>query len=89
MFLITTLPVAIGVTTRHFSRAAADRVEPILSKLATGLFALIVVAAVAGNWAFFVENLTSLGPVLISLNAGLMIIGLMLAGMANAQNHLC
>jgi BASS family bile acid:Na+ symporter len=82
MFLITTLPVAIGVTIRHLSPATADRVEPLLSKLATALFALIVIAAVAANWSFFVENLATLGPALIALNLALMLVGLGLATLA-------
>ena len=43
VFLITTLPVAIGVLTRHFATGFADRAEPILSKIATALFVIIVV----------------------------------------------
>ncbi len=82
MFLITTLPVAIGVAIRHFAPGAADRIEPILSVIATVLFVVIVVAALAGNWALFVENLATLGPALIVLNAGLMIVGLALAALA-------
>lgn len=42
MFLITTLPVTIGVTFRHFATRAADRIEPILSVLATLLFVVII-----------------------------------------------
>ncbi len=82
MFLITTLPVAIGVTIRHLSPRTADRIEPVLSMLATLLFAVIVVAAVAGNWRFFIENLSTLGPALIALNLALMLVGLALAALA-------
>ncbi|KAJ02694.1 bile acid:sodium symporter family protein [Sulfitobacter mediterraneus] len=82
MFLITTLPVAIGVAIRHFAPAFADRVDRGLSLLATVLFVLIVVAALAGNWALFVENLPRLGPALITLNVVLMALGLALAALA-------
>ncbi len=82
VFLITTLPVAIGVAIRHFAPGFANRVEPILSMLATVLFLLIVAAALAGNWGTFVENLGTIGPALIVLNAALMILGLVLAGLA-------
>ena len=79
MFLITTLPVLIGVMVRHFATGFADRIEPILSTIATVLFVIIVLAALAANWDIFVENLATLGPALISMNAVLMIIGIALA----------
>ena len=40
---------------------------------------IIVLAALAANWDIFVENLATLGPALISMNAVLMIIGIALA----------
>lgn len=79
MFVITTLPVLIGVTIRHFADSFATRIEPLLSTIATVLFAVIVLAALAGNWSLFVENIATLGPALILLNTALMLIGLGLA----------
>ncbi len=83
MFLITTLPVAIGVSIRHFATGFANRVEGGLSKLATVLFILIVLAALAGNWQLFVDNLGIMGGGLITLNVALLLIGLGLARAAN------
>jgi bile acid:Na+ symporter, BASS family len=82
MFLITTLPVGIGVAIRHVAPSFADRIDGGLSLLATVLFVLIVVAALAGNWALFVENLPRLGPALVTLNVVLMGLGLALAALA-------
>ncbi|WP_170422869.1 bile acid:sodium symporter family protein [Ruegeria arenilitoris] len=82
MFLITTLPVALGVTLRSFATDFAKRIEPTLSKIATVLFVLIVVAALAGNWQLFVDNLGVMGAGLISLNIALLLIGLGLARVA-------
>ncbi|WP_390910666.1 bile acid:sodium symporter [Pseudosulfitobacter sp. SM2401] len=79
MFLITTLPVLIGITIRHFAPAFAVRAEPILSRAATILFVVIVLAALAGNWDVFVSNLATLGPALITLNVALMVLGLAVA----------
>ncbi|WP_282168878.1 bile acid:sodium symporter family protein [Ruegeria atlantica] len=79
MFLITTLPVALGITLRSVATDFARRIEPGLSKLATVLFVLIVVAALAGNWQLFVDNLGVMGAGLISLNVALLLIGLGLA----------
>lgn len=83
MFLITTLPVAIGVSIRRFATGFANRIEDGLSKLATALFVLIVVAALAGNWQIFIENLGIMGAGLISLNIALLLIGLGIAHVAN------
>lgn len=79
MFLITTLPVAIGVGLRHFATSFSARIDAPLSKLATVLFVLIVIAALAGNWQLFIDNLGSMGAGLITLNLSLLLIGLGLA----------
>ncbi|MEL7262526.1 MAG: bile acid:sodium symporter family protein [Pseudomonadota bacterium] len=79
IFLITTLPVAIGVTLRHYAPGLATRIDPILSALATILFIVIVVTALAANWDIFTANLPTLGPALITLNVALLLIGLGLA----------
>ncbi len=83
MFLITTLPVAIGVGLRHYATGFADRVEPALAKTATILFILIVIAALAGNWQLFIDNLGIMGAGLVTLNLALLLIGLGLARAAN------
>ncbi|MEM9603136.1 MAG: bile acid:sodium symporter family protein [Pseudomonadota bacterium] len=82
MFLITTLPVGVGVLIRHVSPATANRIEPRAMVLSSALFVIIVVAAIAANWDLFVVNLASLGPALIVLNAALMLLGLNIAGVA-------
>lgn len=82
MFLITTLPVALGVSIRHFFAGLAERIDRPLSMLATGLFVLIVIAALAGNWEIFVENLGIMGGGLIALNIALLLIGFGLARFA-------
>ncbi len=81
MFLITTLPVAVGVTIRHYFRGAALVIEGPLSTLATILFVLIVVAALAGNWQLFIDNLGQMGAALVTLNVALLAIGTVI-GMA-------
>ncbi|MEY8840283.1 bile acid:sodium symporter family protein, partial [Cribrihabitans sp. XS_ASV171] len=79
MFLITTLPVLTGVALRHLRPGLADRIDAPLSRLAAGLFALIVLSALAGNWQLFVENLGIMGGGLILLNLALLLLGLALA----------
>lgn len=82
VFVITTLPVAIGVGIRHFAPGVATRIDGPLSAIATVLFVVIVVAALAGNWNIFTTNLPTLGPALVTLNVLLLSAGLVLARLA-------
>ncbi len=85
VFLITTLPVVIGVSIRRFAKHIAAKIEPALSVLSTVLFAVIVLAALASSWTLFMDNLATLGPALITMNLSLMLLGLgfaLIAGLA-------
>ena len=79
VFLITTLPVGLGVAIRHFAPRLAGRIDRPLSILATILFVVIVAAALAANWDVFIANLPTLGPALVVLNIALLLAGLALA----------
>ncbi|MEM8655618.1 MAG: bile acid:sodium symporter family protein [Pseudomonadota bacterium] len=82
VFVIVTLPVLFGVLIRRYAPGFAINVEPFFSRLATLLFVIIVVAALAANWDIFIDNLGTLGPALILLNVALLVIGLALARLA-------
>lgn len=82
VFMITTLPVLIGVAIRHRATAFAMRIEPTLARIATVLFVIIIVAALASNWETFVATLSTLGLALIALNFSLLLLGLGLASLA-------
>ncbi len=79
MFLITAVPVALGVALRHFASDFAMRIEPIFSWVALALFVVIVAGALASNWTIFIENLPILGPALVVLNVSLLVLGALLA----------
>ncbi|MEO1613829.1 MAG: bile acid:sodium symporter family protein [Pseudomonadota bacterium] len=79
MFAITAVPVAIGVAIRHFATGFADAAEVWVSRLANVLFVVIVIGALATNWALFMENLAVLGPVLILMNVALLALGVLMA----------
>lgn len=89
MFLITTLPVALGVSIRRFSTGFANRIEDGLTKLASALFVLIVLAAIAGNWQLLLDNFAIMGTGLIFLNITLLLIGLGIARAANLSWSEC
>ena len=79
MFVLTALPVSIGMAIRYAAPDFANKAEPKLVTLASILFALIILAAIATNWDLFTENFSSLGPALAVLNIVTMLSGLMIA----------
>lgn len=76
MFLITTLPVLLGVSIRKALPGWAQRADPVMGRVAVALFIVIVAAALASNWALFIENFTAMGEALVALNLALLLIGL-------------
>lgn len=79
MVAITVVPVALGLLVRHFAAEFALRTEARVSLVATVLFVVIVVVALASNWALFVASIAELGPILIGLNALLLVLGMIAA----------
>lgn len=86
MFVITAVPVAIGVSVRHFAPGFVDRIEGASAKIATTLFVIIVVAALASNWDVFASNIGVVGPALVALNVITLAVGFILAKVAGL-NH--
>ena len=79
MFAITTVPVAIGLLFRFVAPELSDRIEGQVFVLATILFILVVAGALASNWALFIANVATLGPLLMLLNAILLVLGVLVA----------
>ncbi|MEM7270792.1 MAG: bile acid:sodium symporter family protein [Pseudomonadota bacterium] len=86
MFLITAVPVGIGVALRHFAPETAIGIDAWAAKVATGLFIIIVIGALASNWGVFVDNIGVVGPVLIVLNVVMLAVGFFLAKMAGLDH---
>lgn len=75
VFLLTAAPVGLGmVATRYFPRLVA-LASPLIERVAFWLFLVTILAAVISNWNVFVLHMSSLGPVLIALNATLLAVG--------------
>ncbi len=81
MFLITAIPVAIGMTLTARSPALVEKIAPIISCVAVILFALVIIGALAKNWEVFSSNLATLGPVAILLNVLMLCAGIISAKM--------
>ena len=76
MFLITAVPVAIGMVLTAKSPALVEKIAPGVSRAAVVLFVVIIVAALAKNWEVFSSNLGTLGPAAVLLNLGMLGVGL-------------
>ena len=80
--LVLGVPVSLGMLARYRWSAWALRFEPRATRIATVLFVLIVVAAVAKNWALLGDNFTTLAPFAVVLNVTMLCVGFGVAWMA-------
>ncbi len=76
MFLITAVPVGIGMALTAKSPEFVEKIAPGVSRAAVALFVVIIVAALAKNWEVFSSNLGALGPVVVLLNVVMLGLGL-------------
>ena len=75
MFVITALPVGIGLIVRSKNRTFADLFEITATKISTILFIIIIIGALLSEWNTFINNLTALGPAIILLMVVMITIG--------------
>ena len=75
MFLITALPVGIGLSVRSKYRTFADSFEATATKISTILFIIIILGALVSEWNTFIDNLLKLGPAIIILMVVMITIG--------------
>tara|TARA_Y100001960_G_scaffold326878_1_gene412095 strand:+ start:642 stop:1496 length:855 start_codon:yes stop_codon:yes gene_type:complete len=75
MFIITTIPVTIGLYINSKYKSIANLFSPIANKISTFLFIIIVIGALASEWNLFIENLYLLGPAILTLISIMMFIG--------------
>ena len=76
MFLITAVPVFLGMLLTAFKPLAVEKISNGVSRMAIVLFVIIIVAALAKNWGVFYGNLPTLGPALVLLNMVMLALGL-------------
>ena len=76
MFLVTAVPVAIGMALTKRCPALTEKIAPGVSRTAVLLFVVIIIAALGKNWEVFSVNLGTLGPVAVLLNVVMLGLGL-------------
>ncbi|QOD12382.1 bile acid:sodium symporter family protein [Psychrobacter sp. 28M-43] len=79
MFLLTTLPVSLGMLARHKFTGFMVRRSSLLNGLASVFFVLIVFAAIASNWQLLQSQFTQIGLELIFIIAILFAISILIS----------
>ena len=75
MFLVTTMPVTIGLYINTKFHNITVPFLPIANKISTVLFIIIVIGALASEWDLFIKNLNTLAPAIITLIIIMLFIG--------------
>ena len=75
MFLITAVPVGIGLLVHERYQVFSDSFEPMATRISTVLFVIIVIGALASEWEAFIDNVLTLGPAIIVLMIIMLFIG--------------
>lgn len=83
IFLITTVPVVIGMFIKSKFSELTKKLEPICRKVASIAFVIIIGAAIAKDWKLLADNFSTLGPVTLALNTTAMLIAFVSAKFAN------
>lgn len=79
MFAVTAVPVAAGMLVRRQAPATATAMDAPVYRVSIVLLIVVIAGALVANWDLLVENLPSLGPSVILLNAVLLVGGLVIA----------
>ena len=75
MFVITTVPVSLGLFINSRFHDFSTSFQPFSNKLSTFLFIIIVLGALISEWVIFLENLYLLGPCIVVLICTMLFIG--------------
>jgi BASS family bile acid:Na+ symporter len=67
VFIITTVPVAAGMLLRRFYPENITRIEPLATRIATGLFILIVMTTFINQRQALADHLPTIGPAALML----------------------
>ena len=76
MFLITAVPVLIGMVFTAKFPDLVEKMAPGVLRASGVLFVVIIIAALANNWGVFSSNLGTLGPVAVLLSIVMLGFGL-------------
>lgn len=73
IFMLTTVPVLVGMSLRAWKPSGVTRVIPTASRIATGLFVLIVLSTFWDQRQVLLTHLPSIGPATLLLNGAILL----------------
>jgi bile acid:Na+ symporter, BASS family len=73
--LITLLPVSLGMIIRYRARNFAEKMNKPVKIISGILLFLIIMAAILNNKAIFVSSFRDIGPIALSLNVVMLLVG--------------
>ncbi len=79
IFLITTVPVAIGMAVKRLVNRFAGSLEPVARIISTVLFIVIVLGAIAKEWGNLPGYFAEAGSITLVLNLIMMVLGFYIA----------
>lgn len=87
VFIITTIPVALGMLLRHWRPGFTTRVEPLAERIAVLLFVGIVIATFINQRQALFDHLASTGPAALILCLLVMGVGFGLGALAGIERR--
>ena len=85
-FLLTALPIALGVGLRAIAPSVTASFAPVFSKVAVVLFVAVIVAAIASNWQVVEDNIARLGGGLFALVLAVSVVSFGASRLLNASD---
>lgn len=79
VFLIVAVPVLLGLMVRRLAESFARRFEPFARKISTGLFVLVLAAAVYQERANIIDYIAQAGAITLLLNVAMMALAFLVA----------
>lgn len=81
VFIITTVPLLLGMLIKAKAPNWSQKSEPLFRKIASGLFVLVIVAALSKDFKTAMQGFGDLGAMVLLLNIGTMAIALLVSKM--------
>jgi BASS family bile acid:Na+ symporter len=75
VFIVATLPVLIGMAVNYFKPKAAHRIEAVARPLSVLIFFGIISATFISQWDPMMDNISTIGPIMLILNIAILTIG--------------
>lgn len=87
MFLITAVPVFIGMILTSAAPRLVERISKVVSHIAMVLFVLIVILAIKANWDALMKYASVLGPALLALMVIMLGLGLITGRLSRVNSR--